>query len=105
MRKATPRKGARKDRDGANALLARAGHSDSYNDLREAAKETTPAGLFGANSSWKRNMSFFSQQQAQKAGKPSAKASMMPQMVEGDVVSHTEAADDMQRALQEVDGS
>jgi len=49
-------------------------------------------------------MSFFSQQQAQNTGKSKSPKTQMPQMAEGDMDSHMEAADDMQRALQEVDG-
>lgn len=80
-----------------NSLLVRAGQTESFDALRLESLPM-PGGLFGANSTWKRNMSFFSQHQAEKkenigtAGGP-------PQMALA--VSQEDA---MRLAQQEVDG-
>ena len=71
-----------------NVLLKRAGQTESFDQIRDASKDIQPRGLFGANSTWKRNMSFFSQHQADQE---SAKG------------GSTRAA--MQLALQEVDAA
>lgn len=78
-------------------LLEKAGLSQSFDELRDGAKGPAPHQKFGANSSWKRNMSFFSQQQQARS---QAKANQLPQMSE--IGSQEEA---MQLALLEVDGS
>ena len=74
-----------------NVLLQRAGHTESFDQIRDASKGIQPRGLFGANSTWKRNMSFFSQHQADQ------------QSAQGGRAEHSLAA--MQLALQEVDGA
>eukprot|EP01043_Picozoa_sp_COSAG02_P026884 COSAG02_NODE_1561_length_11924_cov_12.099281_3_plen_100_part_00 len=78
-----------------NSLLVQAGQTESFDALRGSSGKVAPSGLFGANSTWKRNMSFFSAHQAKTNGS-APKLDSLPQSYD-----HEEA---MQLALLEVDG-